>query len=100
MRQGKIRDRYILFATRLLNELADHGGEKTANQQRLNAMLDKPNLEQRQTANRYKNLLAKHGLIKGGWERSIRRGVCAAKYRLTNEVWGEFQKTQPIERSA
>lgn len=93
LRKGKIRDRFVTFTRRFLNEIAsgDQGG-KSIHWQHINSMMDKPNLENRQTQGRYKKKLVEGGLISDEWEKFIRRNACSSKYRLTDWVLEEFRQ--------
>ena len=52
----------------------------------------KPDNEERGTALNYKKLLQSHGLIKGNWQKFIRRGQFSSRYKLTDWVYQEFEK--------
>jgi len=101
LRKGKVRQRFTTFARRFLNEVwSGENGQKNVHWQHINAMMDKPNLENRQSQDRYKRLLLEHGLIKGGWQRFIRRGACSSRYRLTTWVKEEFGRYTRKETAA
>ena len=101
LRKGKVRSRFKLFARRLINEIYAQGkGEKHIHWRHLNVMLGKPELNNRQTQDRYKELLVKHGVIKPGWEKFIRRGSCSSRYHLGDEVINELRKQRGCEKGA
>ena len=75
MRKRKGEFPFVRFARRFLNEIWKQGGEANIHYLHLNRMLDlKPDNEERGTALNYKKLLQSHGLIKGNWQKFIRRG--------------------------
>jgi len=93
LRKGKVRSRFKLFARRFINEIYAQGkAEKHIHWRHLNAMMGKPELNNRQTQDRYKELLVKHGVIKPGWEKFIRRGSCSSRYQLIDEVINELRQ--------
>ena len=58
LRKGKVRQRFTTFARRFLNEVGSgENGQKNIHWQHINAMMDKPDLKNRQTQDRYKKLL-------------------------------------------
>lgn len=93
MRTGAVTQRFMRFACRFLNEIASgEGGERSISWRRINGMLDKPDLENRQTQVRYKKRLVAAGLIRGDWEKFARRNAASSKYRLTEWAYKEFQR--------
>lgn len=99
VRQGNVRERFILFATRFLNEIDSNDGEKSISWQRINAMMDKPNLQGRQTQVRYKDKLVEAGLIKRDWQKFIRRNARSSKYRLTEWAYGQFREGNAADQA-
>ncbi len=92
LRKGKVRLRFKLFARRFINATYAKGqGEKHIHWQHLNAMMGKLGLNNRQTQDRYKELLVKNGIIKPGWEKFIRRGNCSSRYQLSEVVINELR---------
>ena len=56
LRKGKVRERFRTFARRFLNEVwSGENGQKNVHWQHINAMMDEPDLKNRQTHDRYKN---------------------------------------------
>jgi len=93
LRIGKIRDRFVTFARRFLNEIASGGrGGRSIHWQHINSMMDKPDLKNRQTQVRYKKKLVEGGLISDEWEKFIRRNAWSSKYRLTDWAFEEFRQ--------
>jgi uncharacterized protein YutD len=74
-------------------------GEQNIHWRHINAIMDKPALDNRQTQDRYKTLLLRHDIIKGQWERYIRRGTFSSRYRLTGWAYEEFHKCRPKDVS-
>jgi hypothetical protein len=98
MRKRKGEYPFVRFSRRLLNEIWAEGGEANIHFLHLNTMLDlKPDDQDRKTAVKYKNLLQQHGLIKGGWQKFIRRGTFSSRYKLTDWVQQEFAKFRGVE---
>jgi hypothetical protein len=92
---------FVTFARRFLNEIWRQGGEGNIHYTHLQRMLGlKPGDENRSMVIKYKNLLRKHGIIKGGWQKFIRRGVYSSRYSLTNRVRQEFEKSRGREAVA
>lgn len=101
LRKGKVRERFTSFARRFLNEVwSGEKGEKNIHWQHINAMMGKPGLKSRQTQDRYKKLLLEYGIIKGGWEKFIRRGSFSSRYRLTRWALNEFGRCLGREAAA
>ena len=101
LRKGKVRERFTTFARRFLNEVCSgENGQKNIHWQHINAMMDKPDLKNRQTQDRYKKLLHQNGLIHGGWQRFIRRGSSSSRYRLTKWAKQEFRSCRGREAVA
>jgi hypothetical protein len=101
LRKGKVRQRFLTFARRFLNEVCSgENGQKNVHWQHINAMMDKSGLKNRQTQDRYKKLLHQHGLIHGGWQRFIRRGTFSSRYKLTKWARQEFERCRGREAAA
>lgn len=81
---------FIKFARRFLNRIWQHEGTENIHHRHLNRMLDQESDDRHMTL-KYKKLLAHHGLIKGDWEKFIRRGTASSKYRMTSWVKKEFK---------
>jgi hypothetical protein len=97
VRQGTVRGRFLLFATRLLNEIASGDqGERNISWRRINAMMEKPDLQARQTQVRYKEKLVQAGLIRSNWQRYIRRSARSSKYRLTEWAYEQFRERDAV----
>ena len=95
MRKRKGEYPFIRFGRRFLNEIWKQGGEANIHFLHLNRMLDlKADDDDRKTALKFKNLLRQHGLIKGNWQKFIRRGQFSSRYKLTDLAYQEFKKCQ------
>ncbi len=91
LRKGKVRQRFTTFARNFLNEIwSGDNSEKNISWQRINVLMGKPSLKSRQTQDKYKKLLLHHGLIRGDWEKYIRRGAYSSRYRLTEWACQQF----------
>jgi hypothetical protein len=95
MRKRKGEYPLVRFSRRFLNEIWAQGGTANIHFRHLNRMLDmKPDDEDRKLAFKYKNLLLRHGIIKPGWDKFIRRGACSSRYSFTDPIYREFEKVR------
>lgn len=97
VRRGRVRDRFITWATRFINACFHNGkGNRSIPWQRINEMMDKPTIKNRVTQDKYKALLVRAGLIKRGWQRYIRRNAASSKYEMTDWAFQEMAASRGV----
>ena len=90
VRTGKVQERIILFALRLLNEIGT-SGTRTIDGGRMNQLAGLG--QGRNHIRRYKKILLGAGIIESGWKNTASKAKrLAARYELTSWVVDELRQ--------